>query len=63
MKSSANLSNGAIKYLISVLQYLLGLQYSYLHDTKNMDRYFNLALEELKGTAFEKEIQSIISEI
>ncbi len=63
LKSSANLSNGAIKYRISVLQYLLGVQYSYLHDTKNMDRYFNLALEKLKGTAFEKEIQSIISEI
>lgn len=42
------------------LEYLLGLQYSYLNDTENMMKYFEPALEHCKGTTYEMEIKKIM---
>lgn len=46
--------------MMGSLEYLLGLQYSYLNDTKNMMKYFKPALEHCKGTSYELEIKKII---
>lgn len=63
IEDSNEKSNEFMKYRLSVLQYLMGLQYSYLHDTENMNKYFNLALVGLTDTPFENEIQKVRSKL
>lgn len=50
------------QFRIGVFQYLIGLQYSYLRDTENINKYFDQALINLKNTEFAKDIQKIQSE-
>lgn len=55
--ASKNALNQKLSYRISVFHYLIGIQYSYLHDIVNMNKHFNLALKELEDTAFEEEMK------
>ena len=48
------------KYPVGTMQYLIGLQYSYLKDTDNMMKYFNMALQNLKGTPYEEDMHRIM---
>ena len=38
--------------MVGSLEYLIGLQYSYLNDKKNMMKYFKPALIHCKGTTY-----------
>lgn len=40
-----------------ILQYLLGLQYQYLSDTKQANYYLNKAKKNLKGTPYHKKVK------
>lgn len=46
--------------VVGTLEYLIGLQYSYLHDHDNMMKYFTPALTHCKGTPYEESIQDAI---
>lgn len=39
---------------------MIGLQYSYLKDKENQEKYFSQALENLKSTDYEQEINKIL---
>lgn len=47
-------------YQKGVFAYMLGLQYSYKKDDKNMKVYLQEALEKLKGTPYEEEINKVL---
>lgn len=47
---------------VGTMEYLIGLQYSYLNDHENMMKYFTPALEHCKGTPFEDSINEIIKQ-
>ena len=42
--------------------YLLGLEYKYKNDTRKSKKYLKEALQKLKGTPYEEEIRSLLSE-
>lgn len=48
------------KYAVGTLQYLIGLQYSYINDVDHMMEYFNPALENLVNTPYAEDIQNIM---
>ena len=48
------------KYAVGTLQYLIGLQYSYLNDNEHTMEYFRPALENLSGTPYEDDMHKII---
>lgn len=49
--------------MMGSLEYLIGLQYSYLNDKENMMKYFKPALDHCKGTSYEVEIKNIMKEM
>ena len=53
-------SNQASIVRIGVYEYLLGLQYTYLNNTKEAKKYLNSALQHCKGTPYEKEIVALL---
>lgn len=53
-------SNQANIVRIGIYEYLLGLQYTYLHNTRESKKYLNSALEHCKGTPYEKEIVALL---
>lgn len=46
---------------IGILQYLLGLQFSYQKDRRQMEFYLNKARENLKGTPYHKKVKQLLS--
>lgn len=48
------------KVPVGIIQYMIGLQYSYLKDKENQEKYFSQALEKLKSTDYEQEINKIL---
>ena len=46
---------------IGILQYLLSLQYAYIHDMKQMEFYGNKARSNLKGTPYHKRIKKLLT--
>ncbi|MDD7281980.1 hypothetical protein [Floccifex sp.] len=44
-----------------MLQYLIGVQYMYLNDTKNANLYLNKAKNNLKGTPYHKKIKDLLA--
>lgn len=51
------------KFPVGTIQYLIGLQYSYLKDIDHMMEYFTPALENLAGTPYEEDIRRIMSNL
>ena len=51
------------KFPVGTIQYLIGLQYSYLKDVDHMMEYFNPALENLAGTPYEEDIRRIMTNL
>ena len=51
------------KFPVGTIQYLIGLQYSYLKDVDHMMEYFNPALENLAGTPYEEDIRRIMTKL
>ena len=49
--------------MVGSLEYLIGLQYSYLNDKKNMMKYFKPALIHCKGTTYEVEMNQVIEKM
>ena len=52
-----------LKRSSTTIQYLIGLQYSYLKDVDHMMEYFNPALENLAGTPYEEDIRRIMTKL
>ena len=52
-----------LKRSSTTIQYLIGLQYSYLKDVDHMMEYFNPALENLAGTPYEEDIRRIMTNL
>ena len=48
------------KYPVGTMQYLIGLQYSYLKNTEHMMEYFKPALSNLKNTPYEEDMHRIM---
>ncbi len=48
------------KYPIGTMQYMIGLQYSYMKDAENAKKYLNKALHNLQNTSYEMEIQELL---
>ena len=48
------------KHQLGLLQYYLGLQYYYLKDNKEANKWLGKAKENLKGTAYHKKIKAMI---
>lgn len=55
--------NGTKKIDVGVMQYLIGLQYSYRKDVDHMMEYFEPAMENLKSTLYEEDMKDIISKL
>lgn len=53
-------SDTAKKVRIGVFEYLIGLQYYYLHNKKECKKYLSAALEHCKGTPYESQIQALL---
>lgn len=53
---------GDKKMIVGTFQYLIGLQYSYKDDIKNMKEYFDLALINVAGTPYEDSIKEILKQ-
>ena len=51
------------KFPVGTIQYLIGLQYSYLKDIDHMMEYFTPALENLAGTPYEEDIRRIMNNL
>lgn len=51
------------KFPVGTMQYLIGLQYSYLKDIDHMMEYFNPALKNLAGTPYEEDIRRIMNNL
>ena len=51
------------KFPVGTIQYLIGLQYSYLKDVDHMMEYFTPALENLAGTPYEEDIRRIMNNL
>lgn len=49
------------KVQIGILQYLLGLQFSYRKDRRQMETYLNKARENLKGTPYHKKVKQLLN--
>ena len=48
------------KYPIGTMQYMIGLQYSYLNEYENANAYLEGALQNLKNTPYEVEISTLL---
>lgn len=46
---------------IGILQYLLGLQYSYMKNRRQMELYLNKARGNLKGTPYHKKVKQLLN--
>ena len=53
-------TNPAKRVRIGVFEYLIGLQYSYLHNKKESKKYLESALKNCKGTTYEAQIQALL---
>ena len=53
-------TNPAKRVRIGVFEYLIGLQYSYLHNKKESKKYLENALQHCKGTTYEVQIQALL---
>ena len=46
---------------IGILHYLLGLQYSYQKNRRQMELYLNKARVNLKGTPYHKKVKQLLN--
>lgn len=46
---------------MGILQYLLGLQYSYQKNRRQMELYLNKARVNLKGTPYHKKVKQLLN--
>lgn len=51
------------KFPVGTIQYLIGLQYSYLKDIDHMMEYFDSALQNLAGTPYEEDMRRIMNQL
>ena len=51
------------KFPVGTIQYLIGLQYSYLKDIDHMMEYFNPALQNLADTPYEEDMRRIMNQL
>lgn len=53
-------SNQSKRVKIGVFEYMIGLQYTYLHNKKESKKYLESALKNCKGTPYENQINTLL---
>lgn len=59
-KESDAYTNHAKTVKIGVFEYMIGLQYSYLHNKKESKKYLESALKHCKNTPYESQIRALL---